>query len=203
MSEELRQRFMSHLSKKGMLVQDAGFVQLCCGKVDDNGYSVREDFTNEQLAAIDARLPVILDRMFNNVRTPAVPLLTIFTGWLLNTFKHWDNPHAVCDTTGEKFNILEVTRFIRFEPNPEYVSIRATCYKVQYESGIPYVAHTKVEQISVSIAELEKNFPGWRQRYDIMQSLGVDMDELVATVFPRDSQIKASQIDMHGVEFDR
>lgn len=202
MSDEPRSRFMRLISKKGILEKKGKLVQLRYGKIDDNGYAEHEDFTTEDLASVDPRLPVILDRMFNNVRTPAVPILTIFTGWLINTFKHWDNPQALCDSDGEKYHVLEVTRFIRFEQNPEYVRIRATCYNVEHVSGIPYVTHTKVEQISVHVDELEKNFPGWQQRYGMMQALGVDMDELVATVFPRDAEVKPGQVTMQGVEFD-
>lgn len=160
---------------------------------------VTSRYSWEDLESIDARLAKVVSAMF----TPEGQRVSYVSAyWMNNTIKFWKNPTPLFDVEGAPYVVDEVTQVLSFNRLTQVVTIAAVVCKVFKVDVIDYVRHTENADIVTTVAELEKTFPGWKMRYDVMTALGVEQRELMTSVFTREAIPPCQALSVRDVTFE-
>lgn len=140
------------------------------------------DFTNETLAAIDARLPRTVEAMFDalSTRSDRMP-----ARWLSDTLSYWDNPVELCGLDGNEVCPAYITKIYRMDDTTQSVKIGGYAYDVVEHNGIVFAAGQKWFESTVNYVALDAHYPGWQVRYNVMAALDMPAREMFLAVFPR------------------
>lgn len=152
-----------------------------------NAKLLNKEFTNADIANVDPRLPRVLAAMFDAVKVNDIPILTIYSSWVINTLSIWENPLAIVDIHNETHYVQDLMAFLDGSETTDILKISGSGYPLYHVDGIPYVKHTAWITLEVTPAELDKHFPGWEIRYDLLSALGSSKDEIYKSVFTRES----------------
>lgn len=139
-------------------------------------------FTAEQLHQVDKRIPEVLYAMYStdsNIRN------TVPTEWLRNTLNYMDNPVLLKDVFSRVYPVKEVSSVSWFDNDRSNVTISVVYYDYHRLEPLPYMTVTAETYITVATRELEKHYPGWLVRYDLLNVLDVDSKTLKPEVFAK------------------
>lgn len=161
-------------------------------------------FTKSDIAEFDSRMPVVIEALFTGEYGKKTGG-RVFTKALALTLHHWqyDNPVRCADHS--KRYITRVNSVPEHTETRTQIKLNANTYsQVLLVDDIPYVTHIRSTVFSVNKAELEKHFPGWKLRYDLMMEVQGDMDTLINAVFTRPKSTATNALDMElpGIAFD-
>lgn len=163
------------------------------------GNWVTQRYSWDDLASIDSRLPATVKAMFTDTDNE---VNYVSSYWVNNTIKFWKDPTPLRDVNRRAYTVDEVLQVLSFNRLTEVVDLAAVVCKVFTVGGVEYVKHTTNADIKTTSAELEKTFPGWKMRYDVMTALAVEQRELMGTVFTRDKPVLPETVCVAGVTFE-
>lgn len=159
---------------------------------------VYQDFSNEEIAKVHPNLPGIIQVRFYQQHNPENLLST---NWVLQTLSYWNDPLTLKTTDGRTVALVSINNVKEVYDKTYEVQLDVTKYKLSYDDDTLFVVDTAWTGIFVAFAELEKVYPGWKARYDLLVSLGTDTADLVKEVFNRQCR-KLEPLPLHGVDFD-
>lgn len=141
---------------------------------------VYSDYTIEDLAKLDPKIPDVLTTLFDThiACRKRVPLV-----WLHNTLSYMNNPLHLKDIFKSNYVVKEITSISFFEKDRTSVTISVMQYDYFCLEPKPYITGESETYITVACDELDKHFPGWLARYDVLTSLNTDKEELLECVF--------------------
>lgn len=168
--------FAEYLSLNGSMVQEENGVS---GTyiVDGHLYFVR--YRWEDIDMLDSRLSTVMKHMFSQDN------YYLSNTWLNNTLAYWENPEPLVDNKGHAHAVEGIYALLVFNRNTRMVHLVSDDWELTSVEGITYATRTKDEEYMVTTDELEKKYPGWETRYDILTSLDTSQRELMEGVFNR------------------
>lgn len=188
--------FMSFLNKSSasMAMQPDGIR----GYFGSNDRLVYQDFPSEEIARVHPDLPGVIQVRFYQQHNPENLLPT---AWVLLTLSYWNDPLTLKTTDGRTVAIGSVNNVKAVYDKTAEAQLDVTKYKLSFDQDTMFVVNTAWTGIFVSFAELERLYPSWKSRYDLLMSLGAPMEELVSAVFVRETRpVKA--VNLEGVDFE-
>jgi hypothetical protein len=157
-------------------------------------------FTKEQLSLTDERIPEVLLNMYD---TGSAIRNTVPTEWLRNTLTYMDNPVALKDVFCHVYALKEISSVSWFDNDRSNVTISIVHYDYHRLKPLPYLTVTAETYITVATRELEKHYPGWLVRYDLLNVLDADAKTLKPEVFSGKPVIDGSAKEsLTNVTFD-
>jgi hypothetical protein len=82
-----------------------------------------------------------------------------------------------------------------------HITLSATCsYTLSTIDDISYVSKSLIKNISVSPTELERFYPEWQNRHQLLIALGYEKTELAEQLFVKPQQSKL--LALNNVTFD-
>lgn len=157
-------------------------------KRSDGGYNVilghhpwSAHITNEELAQIDTRLPIIVNHWFSqrNEHNGNTPLMSHRVIKL--SLDLWQHPLTLRSIEELDFQVgtIEEVKLL----TPCEVQFRLMCYDVVHAETIPYVQSATSDVIVMRPEKLDIQFPGWQTRLGVHQSLDSEKSLLKTYVF--------------------
>lgn len=169
--------FSELLTKKGNLREVAdGYLASYVENGDNDDDDLHKCiFTIDEIARADARLPSAIAVMLGTLNSSANPRSMIYIQWLSDTLKHWDSPIKMTDIYNDTFYIKDITDIHMFTPGDEKVNLICHYYTPYTHRGIDYAMEAEWDQLIVPVSEVDKYYPGWCQKYEIMKTLEPDV----------------------------
>lgn len=169
------------------------------------GKETPQDFTVEEVAAYDARLPQVFDAIIaqeHNVKGSSIP--RVFVDWINRTLTHWTHPVQITLPTGYEFYISKIDAIRKYPAPSGGIELSVECYQrphvLEGADGIEYVKGVSYNDVVIPYAELEKYYPGWKVRMDLLSQLSTSRAELLADVFQAPSPVRPA--NLQGLDFD-
>lgn len=170
------------------------------------GKATPQDFTVEEVAAYDPRLPKAFDAILADepkiqgvTRTPRV-----FVDWINRTLTHWSNPVQITLKTGYQFYISRIDAIRKYPSSEDCVELSVECYRtphvIESPGTVEYVKGVTYNDVEIPYTELEKYYPGWKVRMDLMSQLPTTRGELLDYVFQTSTPVAAE--DLSGLDFE-
>lgn len=192
--------FLACLHSQGYMYQ--GYIY-----ADTRGYvvaypqSVNPDYynyTDEDLAAADHRLPKVIAKLCRQYKHSSLPLSAV-----MNTIEFWKNPLFLNGIDGEKYAIRSVQSVDSIDRAAGIVSLSIQSYHHFRAGSYVYVTSPEEATISVTLDELEKCIPGWLVRFDVLGVLENDNEDLLKTLFQSQPKVrKSTKVAMADISFD-
>lgn len=161
------------------------------------------ELSTEAIAKVDMRLPKVIDAMFEEegkFRTDK-SMSRVYVQTIQSTLNHWDYPVQVKTIHNHSVYINKITKVLQYPTPRGDVALSVECSRhINHIDGIPYVTTTVVNDIEVPLEELDRFYPGWQTRYDVLSQLGYVNPDLVDQVFQKPQSV--SPIPMGNVSFD-
>lgn len=140
----------------------------------DNNKSAVVEITKDELAAHEARLVPMLEHWFSRYSTNLTKANMGHT-YIVNALRYWNKPLVLVDTEGVTHDLAHIDG-IKY-PDDDEVMLEVSSCIFDVAGDLKYVSSTRDEHLFISAQVLNQQFPGWRQRYDIYESLGLENDE--------------------------
>lgn len=139
------------------------------------------DFSNDTLASLDSRLPLTVAAMFDalNNRSDRLP-----ARWLSDTLSYWENPVALRAVPGDVCPAY-ITKLSKMDDVTQAVHIGGYAYSIVEKNDTVFAAGQKWFDCVTTYAELDKHYPGWQVRYNVMAALDIPERDMFLSVFPR------------------
>lgn len=185
--------FLEYLNQPGSMAQEENGVSASYLQ-DGNFYLAR--YSWEDIDKLDWRLSRVMKHMFR----PDKRYLS--NTWVNNTLAYWNNPVPLVDTKGIEHAVEGIYTLLVFNRNTRMVHLVSDDWELSSVDGITYATRTKDEEYMVTADELEKKYPGWESRYDVLVSLDTSQRELVAGVFNDVTYSTAPREDLDNVTFE-
>lgn len=163
-----------------------------------NGRLVCYDFPKEELISVDERLPGVLQVRFYQQNDPQAVLPV---AWVQNTLDYWSSRINLQVTNSRTHPIASVESITELYEVAQEARISAIKYDESWDDDVYFATGTHWFDCVVSYAELEKHYPGWRVRYELMASLANGPVELRNSVFQRPSAPGAT-VSMDNIDFE-
>jgi hypothetical protein len=193
--------FADFLLKSGILKKtDNGYS----GEYFTGGQSYASEFTPHEITQVDERLVDVVEALLASKYAERTNGL-VYAKPLLLTLHHWNNPVPVLSSDKKRHYVVKVTGVSAMSYMPAYVKLWANAYTdVAITNGTPYVLNSRVLAFEVAKKELERHYPGWEKRYQVMQDLQTDSIETLQLVFtkPVKDVDLVSTFDMSAISFD-
>lgn len=132
------------------------------------------DITVEDLVAHDERLVPMLKHWFGRYSTSTTKA-NMGHSYIVNALRYWNDPLVLVDTDGLAHDVAHIDGIK--DPDDDEIMLDVTACEFDYAGDLKYVSSSHDDHVFVSAASLDAQFPGWRQRYDIYQSLGLEETE--------------------------
>lgn len=192
--------FADFLHTGGELTKTAGGYY---AQYTANTQSYVQLFTLDDVSTVDERLPLVIDALLTSKYGQHTEG-RVYTKALLLTLHHWSNPSPIFSTGKKQHHVLRVTG-VSVVPHSANVKLWANAYtNVALTNSVPYVTNSRMMAFEVSKRELERHYPGWQTRYQVMQDLQTDSIETLQLVFARPVKDveQANTFDMSAISFD-
>lgn len=144
--------------------------------------------SEEEIAAYEARLPEVLRAMFDDKdkRKTAFSTSRVYTQSINNTLRYWEHPVRVKLLDGRDMYINAIDRIWIYPTQNNTAKLGVSCHAYLNRIGeLTYVEDTVRKDVEVPVSELDKYYPGWSVRYDMLSQLGYQMQEMVDQVFKK------------------
>lgn len=174
------------------------------GQYSINGQPYLRSFTYEDIEHVDMRLPTVIEALLASKygdRTNG----SVFTKPLLLSLHHWNNPVPILSTDKKRHYLVRVTGVSATSSLSKSLKLWANAYTdVALADGVPFVVNSRVMAFEVAKSELDRHFPGWQTRYQVMQDLQTDSIETLQLVFARPVKdvVHENTFDMSTISFD-
>jgi hypothetical protein len=185
--------FEEYLSETGTMVREDNGVSasyLHEGKLKFVRYSWAE------LDALDPRLATVVKHMFDS------DIYYVSSTWVNNTLAYWKNPVPLLDNKNNEHAVESVATVLMFNRNTEMVRLVTIDWELATVGDITYATRTKDEEYMVTSDELDKKYPGWKTRYDVLTSLETSQRELMDGVFNSVRYETAPHEQLDNVSFE-
>lgn len=140
--------------------------------------------SKESINDYDPRLLLIIEDMTSQF-VGTFSIRRVYTKSLLWSLDHWENPMPITVRHYGDINLNAVDNILKYDPLDDYVSLMASIYyRVSRVGDLTYVEDVTRKQIDVPKTELDKYYPGWSLRYELMDNVAADKKVLMAAVFP-------------------
>lgn len=180
---------------------------------EDTGYiaeygSTKERYTHTfsraDIALFDTRMPIVVDALFTGEYGKKTAG-RVYAKALALTLHHWQFDTPVrCEDHCKRY-ITRINSVQDYMEHRSTVKLNANTYAdILYVEDIPYVTHSRDTVFSVNKKELEKHFPGWKLRHDLMLEVQGGPSTLINAVFTRPTTSTSNALDtqLPGVQFD-
>lgn len=134
------------------------------------------------LAAIDPRLPVV------------IPAMAIENGvsdrfdaeWLRDTLTFWqEDAHILLKSMDMVGLIREIGNINYKNDTDKFITFNMFGYYRHRADGVQFIARSHWGQFDVPTSDLDEQFPGWRVRFKVLQTLGAPQRELIDSTLTR------------------
>lgn len=156
-------------------------------------------FSDAELKAVDERLPAIIEGMTSSEFRFR---RRVSTNWVRNTLSYMDDPVAITDIFKMQYLVKLVSGISFLEKDRSGVTLSVMYYDFVRLEPVPYITDIKESFITVATTELDKFYPGWLTRYDMLCALGSSKDELVTGSFTRSSVQSTNESVLNTVTFE-
>lgn len=156
-------------------------------------------FSDEDLKAVDTRLPCILEGMTSSEFRFR---RRVSTTWVRNTLNFMDDPVPLTDIFKMQYLVKLVSGITIFEKDRSAVTISVVYYDFVRLEPVPYITDIKESFITVATEELNKFYPGWLAKYDMLCALGSTKREIVSGTFMRPSVQASVKQELNAVTFE-
>lgn len=150
-----------------------------------------EHFSQSELSAVDARLPVVIDYLLENhpKRVPEV---------VRQTMSHWADPQPPQE--GIVNSHLDHPTYIQFTYDEYY--IKANRYKVETLAGGVEVAYPTNKNVGCMVSEewLNRYYPKAAIKVKILQDMGMDTEE-ISKLALAEIEADPNPVDISGIAF--
>lgn len=150
-----------------------------------NGALAECNISKDSIAEYDPRLGLIIDDMASQ-HVGSWSIRRIYVQSLLWSRAHWENPMPMKVRHFGVIHLNRVHNILKFDPQDDHVTLMASIYyRVSRVGDLTYVEDVTRKQIEVEKTELDKYYPGWSLRYELMENVAGNRDDILAAVFPR------------------
>jgi hypothetical protein len=155
-------------------------------------------YSDNELAAADPRLPKVVAKLCRQYKHSSVPLSSIF-----NTIDFWKNPVFLKGANGETYAIRKFKEVKNIDRETGLVQLVVESYHHFRAGSCPYVTYQEELTLTFSSEELEKRYPGWFVRYDVLGVLATDDAEMLQSLFQQAPKVRKSvKVAMTDLTFD-
>lgn len=167
--------------------------------------------TFQELAEVDSRLPHAVDAILSYAQMKSAdPELNSFKVSLLSdTVMHWDAARTIETTNEGTVPYLELLWFsyVSFEADPPHAMLGLRKgYVCEHSFGnnesLEFIAKYETGVSPVNLTWLDENFPQWRTRYSMAETLGLESEELLKTVLTTARQAAPIAVNVQDISFD-
>lgn len=185
--------FRAVLNTVGLLVDVEGRIQ---ARYTHNGEFTYQDFSDAELVKIDSRLPKVLKTfLFDSRHDQLEPGILAAFDWVRNTLSLWENPMPVKDIHGEIHYLKSVYELASLNDKTDTAGIVVVSYHLHDVDGTMYASKTDFKSINAPGTELDKHYPGWRERYAVAKTLDIENREQASYIFTKDLVETPSRIN--------
>lgn len=161
------------------------------------------EMSTADVSNVDERLPKVIDAMFEvegQCRTDK-SLSRVYVQAIKTTRRFWDHPVHVRLSNNQSVYIHKIVNIFQKSPSNGDTVLEIECSRyVNTIDDIPYITTSTLNTVHIPAEELERFYPGWQTRLEVLSELGYSSSELANQVFQKPQPV--ANMPMDNVSFD-